>query len=112
MTKRKRFVRRVTAALRKLRRYLLRLKSRTLAGGIMGWDTVLDRAEAAIFRARVPGMFRRQLQEIESLRRRYDGYKMPTVTALGPLNVALSKIERALGLRLPKRRSLVRRRRR
>lgn len=96
--------------LKGLRTYLLGLKSKAFRGGIMGWDTILDRTREAIFRYGAAALLKVQIRETESLARRYEGYKMHVVTALGPANVALHKIERALGIGRAARRRHARRR--
>lgn len=95
-----RLAHRLTASLRKLRTRLKALVSRVQAAGSygIGWDTVLDRTEAAILRC-CPGMFGRELATINGLRRRYEGYIMPIYTAILPANMAIIKTERALGVR-------------
>lgn len=93
-----RFARRLTVSLRRLRASLLRLMRQVRGGQILGWDTILDRTEAAIFRC-CPGMFKRELGRINGLRRSYEGYKMPTGTATEPTLDAIARAERALGMR-------------
>lgn len=87
-----------------LRKYLRALKTKAFGGDILGWDLILDRTREAIFRYGAAQFLRAQIRETESLARRYEGYKMHVVTALGPANVALAKIERALGMRPTRRR--------
>lgn len=97
-----RFAARLAASLRRLRAYLVQLETKANRGRIFCWDTILDRTEAAILRC-CPGMFRSELSRIESLRRKYEGSKMPTTTAVWPASDAIDKAERALGLRTRRR---------
>lgn len=92
------FARSLEKRLRRLRTYLLRLKALMTRNYAIGWDTILDRTEAAILRC-CPGMFRRELSRIEGLRRRYEGYKMPGHLAIEPAERAIGRTERALGMR-------------
>lgn len=93
-----RFARRLAASLRRLRAYLLRLIGTMRRDYTIGWDTILDRTEAAILKC-CPGLFKRELGRINSLRRSYEGYKMPGGTATEPAYDAIAKAERALGIR-------------
>jgi len=87
------------AALKRAKVALRRLYSKMRYGrGFLGWDEILDAAERIIFRSKLPGLFRGTLREIESLRRRYEGYKMHAETALSPVSGALSRIDRVLGI--------------
>lgn len=97
--------------LQALRRYLISLVRKVEPYGI-GWDIVLDRTREAIFRYGASKFLRAQVRETESLARRYEGYMMPVVTAIGPANWAIHRIEKVLKMKGSRFSWLPRRRRR
>jgi hypothetical protein len=93
-------------ALRRTRATLRRILTKARRDGYLGWDSILAAVERALYRSGMPGLFRSVLRSIDSLNRRYEGYKMHVETAMSPASMSIDKIDRVLGegRRRPRRR--------
>lgn len=87
-------------ALLRLRSSIIRLERAYRDDKIVGWDQVLDKTEAAVFRYGLQRVFKRNLGTINRLRREYEGYKMPADTAFIPAEDIIHKTERLLGIKI------------
>lgn len=95
--------RRVTGdepTLLRLRSAILRIMTAFRDDKFSGWDQVLDKTEAAVFRYGLQRIFKRSLGTINSLRREYEGCKMPDDTAFAPAEDILYKAEKLLGIKI------------